>query len=175
LDTQYFLGPNLLVAPVFCQEGEVRFYVPEEPSHGREEIKKRDGKGEGEGEGEEEGGYIGKEDGEKKSKWVSWFDHSKTYTGGKWYTETHGFDTLPLLIRPGTVTPVNWSIKSPEEDFTLNGLEVLVNGPIRGILEVQLVDSKNPEKVKEVLKLESKGESGEVVVSREGVKVSVVG
>ena len=29
VDTQYFLGSNLLVAPVFSESGEVRFYVPE--------------------------------------------------------------------------------------------------------------------------------------------------
>ena len=29
VDTQYMLGPNLLVAPIFTEEGKVTFYVPE--------------------------------------------------------------------------------------------------------------------------------------------------
>src|SRR5690606_126318 len=29
-----------------------------------------------------------------------------TVTGPRWVTEEHGFDTLPVLVRPGTVLPV---------------------------------------------------------------------
>ncbi|KAL5351024.1 31 glycoside hydrolase [Pseudogymnoascus australis] len=142
IDTQYFLGPNLLVAPIFTESGEVTFYVPEELND------------------------------ESKGKWVSWFDHKKTYTGGKWYTETHGFSTLPLLIRPGTVTPINKKIKRPEEDHRGDGLELLVNGNTEGVVQVKLVDPKRPEVVQEVLEVSFKG--GESSVSRSGIQLTSV-
>ncbi|PYH88822.1 glycoside hydrolase, partial [Aspergillus ellipticus CBS 707.79] len=100
-------------------------------------------------------------------KWVSWFDHGKTYEGGRWYTETHGFDTLPLLIRPGAVIPLNWKLDRPEGD-PLDGLEVLVNGPVEGEVKVEVVD---PERPGEVLKVVTVRQEGGVVVADEGVKV----
>ncbi|RDW74667.1 putative sugar hydrolase [Aspergillus mulundensis] len=135
LDTQYMFGSNLLVAPVFSDEGTVTFYVPRTP--------------------EDEAG---------KGKWISWFDHSKTYESGRWYTETHGFETLPILVRPGSVTPVNYKLEKPEGD-PLDGLEVLVNGTI-GKVEVEIVD---PETTHEVLKVLSvSAENGDGVVARFG-------
>ncbi|KAL4987639.1 glycosyl hydrolases family 31-domain-containing protein [Aspergillus falconensis] len=137
LDTQYMFGSNLLIAPVFSDEGVVTFYVP------------RPLEGEG-----------------RRGHWISWFDHGKKYEGGRWYTETHGFDTLPILVRPGSVTPINYKLEKPEGD-PLDGLEVLVNGTIDGKVEVEIVD---PETTHEVLKVltvsESKTEKGVTVVSR---------
>src|SRR5699024_8852041 len=94
VDTAYMFGGGLLVAPVFSEDGEMTFYVP------RDETAERGG------------------------KWVSWFDHNKVYEGGKWYTETHGFDTLPLLIRPGAAVLVNGKLKSPMDD-PVDGLEAV--------------------------------------------------
>ncbi|RAO71892.1 uncharacterized protein BHQ10_007904 [Talaromyces amestolkiae] len=121
LDTQYMLGSNLLVAPVFNEEGRVTFYVP----------------------------HDGDENDNAQGKWRSWFDYSKTYECGRWYTETHGFDTLPILIRPGSITPVNSRLEKPEDD-SLDGLELLVNGAIAGKKEIEIV---NPGKTHEVLKV----------------------
>ncbi|KAL3467403.1 glycosyl hydrolases family 31-domain-containing protein [Aspergillus heterothallicus] len=120
IDTQYMFGGNLLVAPVFSDEGVVTFYVPRTA--------------------EEERG---------DGKWISWFDHSKTYEGGRWYTETHGFETLPILVRPGSVTPLNPKLEAPEGD-ALNGLEVLVNGRLDGEVKLEVVD---PAITHEVLKI----------------------
>lgn len=143
VDTQFMLGPNLLVAPVFSEEGEVSFYVPEE------------------GKGGEEG------------EWVSYFSHTKKYKPGKWYTETHDFDSLPLLIRPGSVTAVNFKIEKPDAEDLMEGLELIVNGPLEGgKQDVLVMDTKNVGKVKKTLTVEMKGD--EVVVSEEGVKVTVV-
>jgi len=103
LDTQYMLGANLLVAPVFSEEGKVSFYVP----------------------------HTGHENA-AAAKWRSWFDHTKTYEQGCWYTETHDFNTLPLLVRPGTVTAINPKLNAPEDGDYLAGLELLVNGPLEG-------------------------------------------
>ena len=54
------------------------------------------------------------------------------------YVETHGFETFPLLIRPGAVIPFNPTLKTPEGDFTKD-LQILVNGPITGKQEVEVV------------------------------------
>ncbi|KAI5293589.1 hypothetical protein KEM55_007027, partial [Ascosphaera atra] len=122
IDTQYMFGSNLLVAPVFTEEGKVSFYVP----------------------------YIDDASNpDPNAKWVSWFDHSKTYECGRWYTEVHDFNTLPILIRPGSVTAVNYKIKAPEED-PFDGLEFLVNNTIPVDDKITIV---NPEATHEVLKV----------------------
>jgi len=128
IDTQYFLGTNLLITPVFSKDGKVTFYVPE-------------------GEGE----------------WVSWFDKKKRYEGGKWYKEVHDYFSLPILIRPGTVTAVNPSMKDSESDFR-EGLELLVNGPLSKNIEVELVDVVKPDQV-----------TGTISVSSNGAEISVDG
>jgi alpha-D-xyloside xylohydrolase len=115
IDTQYMLGDNLLVAPVFSRDGEVSFYVPFS----------KDSSG---------------------AKWRSYFDREKTYEAGRWYTETHGFDTLPLLIRPGAVLPVNPSVKAPDGDV-LDGLKVWVNGPLKEDKVVAIVEASDVKNV----------------------------
>ena len=63
----------------------------------------------------------------------------------KWYTETHDFRTLPLLIRPGSVVAINRQIETPEdEECTGKGLEVVVNGPIEEVVKVNLLSPKSP-------------------------------
>lgn len=121
IDTQYMFGSNLLVAPVFSEEGTVTFYVP-------------------------------RSEDDKNGNWVSWFDHKKTYEPGRWYTETHGFDTLPILIRPGSVTPINPKLKDPQGD-AFDGLELLVNGNIRREVEVEVVDPSETHNVLQTVKV----------------------
>ena len=128
IDTQFLLGPDLLVAPVFNEEGTVAFYVPLS------------------------------ETGESLSaKWVSWFDHEKVYEGGKWYTEKHGFDTLPLLVRPGAVVPINRQLRAAQ-DVNEEGLELLVNGPVLGTVTVELVDPDQTDAARRTLQVEPDGE-----------------
>ncbi|PYH76221.1 hypothetical protein BO82DRAFT_396297 [Aspergillus uvarum CBS 121591] len=110
-------------------------------------------------------------DTEEDGEWVSWFDHSKKYQGGRWYTETHGFETLPLLIRPGAVVPVNFQLSKPEDD-PLVGLEVLVNGDLTGEVEVEVVDPVKAHEVRSVVKVRKEG--GEVKADVEGVKVTII-
>jgi alpha-D-xyloside xylohydrolase len=117
LDTQYMLGSELMVAPVF-DEKEVSFYVPRT----------------------EEGGV-----------WRSWFDHKKTYEGGKWYVEEHGFDTLPVLVRPGGVVPFNSKMQTPGSDV-MDGLELRVNGLTEG-REIGIVEAKDVGKVAKTVKI----------------------
>src|SRR6478736_1972796 len=88
VDTQYMLGEALLVAPVFRADGLVEYYVPE-------------------------------------GTWTRFVDGAPdgpagtlpaTVTGPRWVTETHGFDSLPVLVRPGTVVAVGARDDDPEYD-----------------------------------------------------------
>jgi len=67
LDAQYMLGSELLVAPVFSKDGRGQLLRPA----GRGPRRRRNG------------GAIS--------------TVPRTYEEGRWYTETHGFDTLPIL------------------------------------------------------------------------------
>jgi alpha-D-xyloside xylohydrolase len=99
--------------------------------------------------------------------WRSWFEKGKTYEGGRWYEENHGFESLPLLIRPGAVVAVNHELKSFEGDV-LDGLELVVNGPLEGDVKVEIVEAKDVGKVSRTVtvtnELDAKG--------MEGVKVT---
>ncbi|MGN8246691.1 alpha-xylosidase [Cellulomonas soli] len=83
VDTQYMLGGDLLVAPVFSAAGEVDVYVPE-------------------------------------GTWTSLLDGEQV-TGPRWHRQQHGFDSLPLYVRPGAVLPVGSRTDRPDYDF-LEGL-----------------------------------------------------
>ncbi|KAJ9653974.1 31 glycoside hydrolase [Neophaeococcomyces mojaviensis] len=144
IDTQYMLGDDLLVAPVFSEDGEVTFYVPKTKS-----------------------GPTSKE--EKGSVWRSWFDHKKTYVEGQWYTETHDFNTLPLLTRPGAMIPYSPDLEKPEADFTKN-LKLLVNGPVESDATIAIVTAQDVGKKAGEVVLDR---SGEVSSSPSGWKVDV--
>jgi alpha-D-xyloside xylohydrolase len=51
--------------------------------------------------------------------------------GPGWRRERHGFDTLPLLVRPGAVLPVSARADRPEHDY-LDELTLLTNQPVPG-------------------------------------------
>ncbi|MFG2669576.1 alpha-xylosidase [Streptomyces sp. NPDC048445] len=90
LDRQYMLGPDLLVAPVFTEDGQVEYYVPE-------------------------------------GTWTSLLT-GETVTGPVWRHETHGFDSLPVLVRPGAVLPWGAEDQRPDGDW-LDGLTLRAYGP----------------------------------------------
>ncbi|MEV0915235.1 alpha-xylosidase [Streptomyces sp. NPDC049967] len=90
LDRQYMLGPDLLVAPVFTEDGQVEYYVPE-------------------------------------GTWTSLLT-GETVTGPAWRHETHGFDSLPVLVRPGAVLPWGAEDQRPDGDW-LDGLTLRAFGP----------------------------------------------
>ncbi|WP_405900885.1 alpha-xylosidase [Streptomyces sp. NBC_00727] len=89
LDRQYMLGPDLLVAPVFTEDGQVEYYVPE-------------------------------------GTWTHLLT-GETVTGPVWRHETHGFDSLPVLVRPGAVLPWGADDQRPDGDW-LDGLTLRVFG-----------------------------------------------
>ncbi|MGW1467862.1 alpha-xylosidase [Streptomyces sp. NPDC002308] len=90
VDRQYLLGGDVLVAPVFTEDGQVEYYVPE-------------------------------------GTWTHLLS-GETVTGPAWRRETHGFDSLPLLVRPGAVLPLGADVSRPDGDW-LDGLELRVYAP----------------------------------------------
>ncbi|MFD9873859.1 alpha-xylosidase [[Kitasatospora] papulosa] len=101
LDRQYMLGPDLLVAPVFTEDGEVEYYVPE-------------------------------------GTWTSLLTGERV-TGPAWRRETHGFDSVPLLVRDGAVLPWGADDQRPDGDW-LEGLTLRVFGPGTGGTTVTVPD-----------------------------------
>jgi alpha-D-xyloside xylohydrolase len=79
LDRQYMLGDDLLVAPVFRDDGEVSYYVPE-------------------------------------GTWTRLLDGGRV-EGPRWVRERHGFTSLPLLARPGSVVPLGAVDDLPDYDY----------------------------------------------------------
>lgn len=47
--------------------------------------------------------------------WTSLLDGS-TLVGPRWFRQTHGFESLPLLVRPGTVLPIGARVDRPDYD-----------------------------------------------------------
>lgn len=59
----------------------------------------------------------------------------ETVTGGRWVRETHGFESLPVYVRPGAVLPWGARDDSPEYDY-LDGLVLRVFPGGEGTAEV---------------------------------------
>ncbi|EPH42001.1 alpha-xylosidase [Streptomyces aurantiacus] len=93
LDRQYLLGPDLLVAPVFTEDGDVEFYLPE-------------------------------------GTWTHLLTGERV-TGPGWRRERHGFDSLPLYVRPGALLPLGADEQRPDGDW-LDGLTLLVTADTDG-------------------------------------------
>jgi alpha-D-xyloside xylohydrolase len=87
LDRQYMLGPDLLVAPVFTEGGDVEFYLP-------------------------------------AGTWTHLLTGEQVQ-GPCWRRENHGFDSLPLYVRPGAVLPLGADDQRPDGDWA-DGLTLLV-------------------------------------------------
>jgi alpha-D-xyloside xylohydrolase len=64
-------------------------------------------------------------------RWVSLLT-GEAVEGPGWRRETHGYDTLPLLVRPGAVVPVGSHDDRPDYDY-LDGLTLLTNRPGTGV------------------------------------------
>lgn len=51
-----------------------------------------------------------------EGEWVSLLDGS-VVQGPRWVTETHGYDSVPLRVRPGTVLPIGADDSRPDYDW----------------------------------------------------------
>ncbi len=69
--------------------------------------------------------------------------------GGRWRRETHGFDTLPLYVRPGAVLPWGARHDRPDYDY-LEGLELRVFPGGSGTREVVVTTPDGRSEVFEV-------------------------
>ncbi|KAF9028284.1 hypothetical protein BDZ89DRAFT_1133744 [Hymenopellis radicata] len=137
VDTQFMLGPNLMVCPVFNAEGRVQFYVPE-------------------------------------GKWYALLD-GKVRTGPKWYTETHDFMSLPLLLRPGSAVVLGKYEGGGERKLAVydyaNEVAVLVNpGADTVDVHVNVPDSQAPGKIAAVLRVRGTAEDVTVEVVEGALK-----
>lgn len=56
-------------------------------------------------------------------------------TGPRWVTEQHGFDSVPLLVRPGAVVPIGAREDRPDYDYA-DGVRLFVAEPAEGRVEV---------------------------------------
>jgi alpha-D-xyloside xylohydrolase len=79
LDRQYMLGPSLLVAPVFREDGAVSYYLP-------------------------------------PGRWTSLIS-GQAVDGGAWRTETHGYMSLPVMVRPGAIIAMGNNASRPDYDY----------------------------------------------------------
>jgi len=61
-----------------------------------------------------------------EGEWTSLLDGS-TVQGPRWHRQRHGFDSLPLLVRPGTVLPVGARTDRPDYDHA-DGVTLRVFG-----------------------------------------------
>ena len=66
-------------------------------------------------------------------EWMNYLTGERV-PGGRWLRETHGFDSLPLYVRPGAVIPVGARDDRPDYDY-LDGvtLEVFPGGDSRDV------------------------------------------
>jgi alpha-D-xyloside xylohydrolase len=93
LDRQYMLGDDVLVAPVFSEDGTVEYYVP-------------------------------------AGTWTHLLSGERV-EGPGWRRERFGFDSLPLLARPGSVIPFGESAGQAAYDWA-HGVTLHVHAPADG-------------------------------------------
>jgi alpha-D-xyloside xylohydrolase len=100
LDRQYMLGPDLLVAPVFSDDGDVTYYLP-------------------------------------AGRWTHLLS-GEVLDGARWVTEHHGYGSLPLFTRPGSVIPMGAREDSAEYDYRRD-VTLVVSAPHEGMHETVTV------------------------------------
>jgi alpha-D-xyloside xylohydrolase len=60
--------------------------------------------------------------------------------GPAWVTETHGFDSVPLLVRPGAVLPIGNRADRPDYDYR-DGVTLRIHEPAEGSVTVRVEDT----------------------------------
>ncbi|MDR2373350.1 MAG: alpha-xylosidase [Bifidobacteriaceae bacterium] len=104
VDTQYLLGPNLLVAPVF------------NPISAPATSASTGGPAAGQA-AEDHPGTAPVDFYVPAGTWTSLLDGA-TVTGPGWVRQRHGLDSLPLLVRPNTVLPLGARDDTAEYDWS---------------------------------------------------------
>ncbi|MFI1330673.1 alpha-xylosidase [Streptomyces sp. NPDC020845] len=127
LDRQYMLGADLLVAPVFSEDGTVEYYVPE-------------------------GIWTNVLTGERVS-------------GPGWRRERHGFHTLPLLARPGSVVPFGAVDDGPRSEWADGVTLHVYPGGADGAVTVTTIPARSGSAAAAVFTVRRSG--GETVIETE--------
>jgi alpha-D-xyloside xylohydrolase len=63
------------------------------------------------------------------------FGTAEIVEGPGWVRETHGFDSVPLLVRPGAVLPIGNRVDRPDYDYR-DGVTLRVHEPAEGVTTV---------------------------------------
>ncbi|MCH5271704.1 MAG: alpha-xylosidase [Lachnospiraceae bacterium] len=87
VDRQYMLGDNLLVAPIFNEEGMADYYLP-------------------------------------AGRWTDFFT-GEVKEGGCWVQEKHGYLSVPMMVRPGSIVAVGSHDDKPDYDYG-DGVELRI-------------------------------------------------
>jgi alpha-D-xyloside xylohydrolase len=68
------------------------------------------------------------------------FGTPEVVEGPRWVRETHGFDSVPLLVRPGAVLPIGHRTDRPDYDYR-DGVTLRVHEPAEGVTVVRVGES----------------------------------
>jgi alpha-D-xyloside xylohydrolase len=68
------------------------------------------------------------------------FGTTEVVEGPAWVTETHGFDSVPLLVRPGAVLPIGNRTDRPDYDHR-DGVTLRIHAPVAGETVVRVGES----------------------------------
>lgn len=102
LDRQYMLGDDLLIAPVFSEQGDVDFYLPQ-------------------------------------GRWTHLLNND-VIDGSRWHRQNHGFNSLPLYVRPNTLLALGSNNQKPDYDYSERPEFHLFELADDGIAETHLTD-----------------------------------
>ncbi|MGA2639921.1 MAG: alpha-xylosidase, partial [Spirochaetia bacterium] len=128
LDRQYMLGPSLLVAPIFADDGTVSYYLP-------------------------------------PGRWTSLLSGAAV-DGGSWRTETHGYLSLPLMVRPNSIIAIGRDETRPDYDYA-DGATFHVFEPTDGSeCSASIVSPEGREEVT----LSVRREGGTLTIARHGAR-----
>ncbi len=102
LDRQYMLGDDLMVAPVFSEQGDVDFYLPQ-------------------------------------GRWTHLLSND-VIEGSRWHRQQHGFNSLPLYVRPNTLLALGSNNQKPDYDYSERPEFHLFELAEGGMIETHLTD-----------------------------------
>lgn len=126
LDRQYMLGDDLLVAPVFSEEGDVDFYLPQ-------------------------------------GRWTHLLNN-EVAEGSRWHRQQHGFDSLPLYVRPNTLLALGSNDQKPDYDYSQQTEFHLFELEDGAVAESAITDLNG----KTVFNLKAERRDGVITVTLEG-------
>ncbi|MCH5274979.1 MAG: alpha-xylosidase [Lachnospiraceae bacterium] len=100
VDRQYMLGDNLLVAPIFNEDGIADYYLP-------------------------------------AGRWTDFFT-GEVKEGGRWIQEKHGYLSVPLMVKPGSIVALGAHDDKPDYDYG-DGVELRIyelpeNEPVSAVV-----------------------------------------